>query len=217
MNLPERRNDMSDEFQNKPRLIKGAFVEYTSESLDSVPNIITFQYNPTELSREITPPEEESRTRGRERRMVTYPPSESITLSIVLDATDKLEKGDRTAITKGVYPTLAALELLIHHQSQPISTNPASRRGRTERSDKVIPHKAPVILFVWGLHRILPVRIQNMSIRETAFDSTLNPIRAEVTIRLEVLTPEEFKKDRIAQWAYTWTQKQKETLAKLIL
>jgi hypothetical protein len=65
------------------------------------------------------------------------------------------------------------------------------------------------------MYRLLPVKILSMSIKETAFDPMLNPVRAEVTMVLEVLTPKETGKDGIAPWAYNFTQEQKERLARL--
>jgi hypothetical protein len=45
----------------------------------------------------------------------------------------------------------------------------------------------PVILFVWGRKKVLPVDIKNMTIKEEEFSTDLNPIRATVTVSLEVI------------------------------
>jgi hypothetical protein len=42
--------------------------------------------------------------------------------------------------------------------------------------------QAPLALFVWSQHRILPVRVTDFSITEEAFDPALNPIRAKVSL-----------------------------------
>jgi hypothetical protein len=52
---------------------------------------------------------------------------------------------------------------------------------------EIIPAEAPLTFFVWGIKRILPVRITEMSITEEAFDQDLNPIRATVSLGLKVL------------------------------
>jgi hypothetical protein len=51
----------------------------------------------------------------------------------------------------------------------------------------VIPPEAPLTLFIWGIKRILPVRLTQLTITEEAFDSNLNPIRATVSLGLQVL------------------------------
>ena len=47
--------------------------------------------------------------------------------------------------------------------------------------------EAPLTLFIWSRHRILPVRISEFSITEEAFDPALNPIRAKVSLGMRVL------------------------------
>jgi hypothetical protein len=46
---------------------------------------------------------------------------------------------------------------------------------------------APLTVFVWSTHRIVPVRITEFSITEEAFDPLLNPVRAKVSIGMQVL------------------------------
>jgi hypothetical protein len=77
--------------------------------------------------------------------------------------------------------------------------------------------QVPAVLFVWGLGRILPVRLTGLTISETLFDDKLNPTRAEAQIELRVLTPDELKsagplKD-LATAAYDYSQKKRELLA----
>ena len=67
------------------------------------------------------------------------------------------------------------------------------------------------MLFVWGAQRIVPVRVTALSTNETLYDSSSNPIHAEVTITLRVLTPEEIsgmtgEMKQIAQVAYMYSQ-----------
>jgi hypothetical protein len=42
-------------------------------------------------------------------------------------------------------------------------------------------------LFVWGIKRVLPVRISSMTITEDFFDGKLNPLRAKVRLEMRVL------------------------------
>ena len=58
--------------------------------------------------------------------------------------------------------------------------------------------EAPLTLFVWSAQRILPVRITEFSVVEDAFDPTLNPIRAKVSLGLRVLTVDELSERDLA-------------------
>jgi hypothetical protein len=76
----------------------------------------------------------------------------------------------------------------------------------------------PVVLFVWGPGRILPVRVTSFSVEETLFSPSLHPIQATVTLGLEVLTPDVFKSQRdittdIAVAAYNLARLQEDSLA----
>ncbi len=87
--------------------------------------------------------------------------------------------------TVGIYPTLAALEILLYPKSATVIANDIlSLIGTIE----VIPAQAPMTLFVWGPQRILPVRLTSMSVTEEAHDPQLNPIRAKVELSLTVLS-----------------------------
>ncbi len=47
----------------------------------------------------------------------------------------------------------------------------------------------PLSFFWWGERRILPIKITQLSISETEFTPELNPIRAEVSLEMELLIP----------------------------
>ncbi len=53
---------------------------------------------------------------------------------------------------------------------------------------EVAPIEAPLTLFIWSKHRILPVRLTEFSITEEAFDPSLNPIRAKISLGMRVLS-----------------------------
>jgi hypothetical protein len=71
----------------------------------------------------------------------------------------------------------------------------------------------PVTLFVWGPFRIVPVRVTALSIVEKLYDGILNPVHAEVQLKLRVLTPAELQAantdddvlSSLATVAYTYT------------
>jgi hypothetical protein len=53
---------------------------------------------------------------------------------------------------------------------------------------EIIPLEQPLTLFVWSKNRVVPIRLTEFSITEEAFDTSLNPIRAKVSLGMRVLT-----------------------------
>lgn len=211
---------MPGDFPRSPTLVKGALVAYDQKFLGPIPNIIVFQYNPDELSRTLTHRNEEARDGQTPVRSpdgalkVTGPPVEAISLKVEVDATDQLEGNNPLAMVYGVHPTLAALEMLLYPPSSQIFLNETLAGAGTSQ---ITPEYTPLVLFVWGYARVVPVRLQSFSIRETAFDTFLNPIRAEVTLGMKVLTYLELSKSSLGYQAYLATQVQKEVNARLNL
>jgi hypothetical protein len=146
---------------------------------------VVFQYNPAELTRTLKAKvTSEDADRGEAFR-IKGPPEEDITIRIEIDAADQLEAGDGLAGKLGIHPTLASLEMLLYPKAAKIIANEVlALAGIIE----VIPPEAPLTLFVWGAKRILPVRLTSFSVTETQYDPNLNPIQAEVSLGLRVLT-----------------------------
>ena len=173
-------------FPNSPRLLKGAIVGV--DIFNPLASVILFQYNPETLTRSLTartpehPPGEQ--VDRSEAMRLAGPPEETIQLEIEIDAADQLEQAEDTATTMGVHPALASLEMLLYPKSLAMITNNALLRAGIK---EVAAPKAPLTLFVWGLKRVLPVRLTGFSITEQAFDPRLNPIRASVSLSLTVL------------------------------
>ncbi len=114
---------------------------------------------------------------------------ESISLEIRLDATDKLNEGDPIAATLGVLPQLSTLELMTYPKKESLlGAALDSLLGATGKgfsfSKKENP---PMVLFIWGYTRVLPVNINSMSITETEFSTILSPTRATVSVNLTVI------------------------------
>lgn len=173
-------------FPNSPKLIKGGIV-LVDPILAMVQRIITLQYNPETLTRsfKIQGAGEEGGDRSEALRL-TGPSIETIKLDVEIDATDQLEFPDENpdTVEYGIHPQLAALETLIHPSStQLISNNILSHIGTVE----ILPMETSLSLFIWSKNRILPVRITEFSITEEAFDPSLNPIRAKVSLGMRVL------------------------------
>jgi hypothetical protein len=53
---------------------------------------------------------------------------------------------------------------------------------------EIVPAQTPLTVLVFGPNRIVPVRITEFSITEEAFDTSLNPIRAKVSLGMRVLS-----------------------------
>jgi hypothetical protein len=71
--------------------------------------------------------------------------------------------------------------------------------------------QVPVVLFVWGPQRIVPVRVAALTITERLYDGAINPIHAEAQITLRVLTPQEVvavqgPMQAVAMVAYSYMQ-----------
>jgi hypothetical protein len=56
---------------------------------------------------------------------------------------------------------------------------------------EILPPEAPLVLFVWGASRVVPVRVTELSVTEEAFDAALNPIRARISLGLRVLSTDD--------------------------
>jgi Contractile injection system tube protein len=171
-------------FPGSPRLLKGAIVGM--DPLNPLASVIVFQYNPDTLTRTLTAQTTGggSGERGEAMRL-KGPPQETIKVDIELDATDQLERGDGVATTLGLSPALASLEMLLYPKSAiVIADEVLAAVGVIE----IIPPEAPLTLFIWGIKRVLPVRITDFSITEEAFDPALNPIRAKASVGLRVLS-----------------------------
>jgi Contractile injection system tube protein len=179
---------MASAFPGSPRVLKGALVVF--ETPAPVPtNVIAFQFNPDQVSRVFRQQVgDEDPYRSSGDSWFVLPPTESLTLNVELDATDALEAGDPVAIATGLHPTLAALELLLYPSSIDLILDKALALAGSAR---VKPGRVPIVLLVWGPVRVLPVRVESVSITEEAFDPRLNPIRAKADLTLRTLTEQE--------------------------
>lgn len=170
-------------FPRSPRLVKGAIVGI--DMFNPLASVIIFQYNPETLTRSL-----EAQTAGdggdrSEALRLKGAAVETISLDVEIDATDQLEKSDSNAISMGIYPQLSALEMLIYPKSALVIANTVLMAAGTI---EVVPPMSPLILFIWGPKRVLPVRLSSFSITEEAHDVNLNPIRAKVSLQLRVLS-----------------------------
>lgn len=170
-------------FPNSPRLLKGALIGV--DLFNPFSSVVVFQYNPDTMTRRLEPRLASGDGEKGEAFRLAGPPKETITLSVEIDATDQLEKANPLAIASGVSPTLAALETMLYPKSALVIANTVlAALGTIE----VIPAEGPMILFVWGPTRVLPVRLTGLTITEEAYDTRLNPTRAKAELSLSVLS-----------------------------
>ena len=219
------------------KYMRGALVEFMKTFLIPLPNVIIFQYNPESITHTWTQPE--SAADRSNPLAVKGMPGESFSMTIAMDASDMIADGspvaEGIATVSGIYTRLAALKMLMFPVDSSgggglvgsVSASVGSAGaalgigggagGGVKRS---IPESvAPVVLFVWGPGRIVPVRVTNLSITEKLYDGLLNPTHADATLGLRVLTPEELAalgddplKD-VAKAAYTYSQGLRQVLA----
>ena len=195
-------------FPGSPRLTKGAIVGF--DLLNPLASVIIFQYNPKTVRRSIQAQQSGDGGARSESQRLNGPPSEIIDLEIEIDATDQLEQAEAVASSMGIYPQLSALEMLLYPKSVNVILNTALLAAGTI---EVVPPEAPFTLFIWGIKRVLPVRITGFTITEQEFDPHLNPIRATVPLSLKVLNYNDFSLTHPGYALFLAHQIVKETMA----
>lgn len=195
-------------FPGSPRVLKGAIVGV--DPFNPVASVVMFQYNPETLTRTLQAQGAGDGGGRSEAMRLKGPPIETIKLDAELDATDQIEKGDKLAEQTGIYPQLAALEMLIYPKSSLVALNTTLMALGTL---EIVPPVAPLTLFIWGFKRVVPVRLTEFTITEEAFDTKLNPIRAKVSLGLRVLSYNDLSFTDPGFYIFLAHQIVKETLA----
>ena len=195
-------------FTGSPRILKGALVAVKPP--DQIVSTILFQYNPTTLNRTIEAQTTKAEGNRADSTRFKGAPVETISLQITLDATDPLEKGASAAVLKGLHPQLAALEMLLYPDLQHINLNTTLLNAGVI---EIIPPTAPLVLFVYGPQRILPVSLTSFQISEEFHDPLLNPIRATVNLSMQVLSYNDLSPDHRGHALFLAHQAAKDMLA----
>jgi len=170
-------------FSNSPKVLKGAIVGI--DPMNPLASIAVFQYNPDTVTRSLQVQGTGDGGDRSEAMRLKAPPIETIKMEVEIDATDQLEKADGITTALGIYPQLSALEMLVYPKSALVITNTVLLALGTV---EVLPPIGPFTLLVWGIKRVVPVRLTDLSITEEAFDQALNPTRAKVSLGLRVLS-----------------------------
>ncbi len=170
-----------------PKLLKGGLVLVDAETA-KVLSVISLQYNSDSLTRTLQVQTTGGQAGDRvEPVRFKGPAVETFKLEADIDATDQLEFPDQNpnAGQFGIQPQLALLESLVQPAAAQLS---AVDREASSGTLEIAPMLAPLALFVWGKNRIVPVKVTDFSITEEAFDPSLNPIRAKVSLGLRVMS-----------------------------
>ena len=134
-------------------------------------------------------------------------------LEAEIDAADQLEFPDRhrNVAEAGLHSQLAALETIIYPSSeQLLNNNSMAGAGKLE----IAPMESALTLFVWSKNRIVPMRLTEFSVTEEAFDPSLNPIRAKVSLGMRVLSVDDLGFDHKGGSLFMNYLQNKEQLAK---
>jgi hypothetical protein len=201
-------------FPGSPHTARGGLIGIDPEN--PVASVVIFQYNPDEMTRTLQARAAigagMSAGARDEALRLTGAPIENITLAVEIDASDQLESGDAVTTTVGIYPQLSSLEMLLYPKSALVIANTALALAGTI---ELVPALAPLTLLVWGVKRVLPVRLTQFSIVEQAYDQGLNPIRARVSLGLRVLSYSDLPLTNPGYHVYLANQITKEALATL--
>lgn len=174
-----------------PHLIKGGLVVLDAAT-GAVKRTIALQYNPDSLSMSYQV-QGVGGEGGGERAQpfrLKGPAVQTIKLEAEIDATDALEHPEQNAnaVQYGIAPQLAVLEALVNPSVAELMTLKAQAASGTL---EILPPEAPLVLFIWSASRIVPVRVTDFSITEEAFDPSLNPVRAKISLGLRVMSTDD--------------------------
>ncbi|GHH10961.1 hypothetical protein [Streptomyces lanatus] len=201
-------------YRDIPKPIRSGLVVVNPDT-GTPQRIIILQFNPDTLERSLAPQSaggqnaEGGGTGGGDRNealRLKGPAEETWKFTAEIDATDQLE----IAAPDGIHPQLAVLEMLV----QPTTAQLRDAARQTQKGTiEITPIEMPLTLFTWGSKRVMPVRLTELSINESAFDVNLNPIRASLSIGLKVLSVSDLPAGHRGADLYMAHLAQKERLA----
>jgi hypothetical protein len=213
-------------------VLRGALVSFMDAFPVPIPNVIVFQYNPETMTHGWAPASASAHISSASGHplAITGEPEENFSFTLAMNSNDTIADGDPVSQSQaelsGVYPRLAALEMLLFPASPPggalvgsVSAALASAGGSSGPTRVVPAATLPVVFFVFGPGRIVNVRVASLSITEKLYDpKLLNPVYVEAQISLRVLAKEELQYitgslGSVAAAAYAYSQNLRQTLA----
>lgn len=205
--------------------LRGAFIAYDPGAYPDQEKrrVIPFRINPESLSRTVAVQSGQGgggvegaapRVAGGSTPEATPDASsgslkESFSVQIRLDFADRNEAVTNMDEEYGIAPEIAAIEDLLY----PAETESETASDGTEPVRPARPR--PVVLFVWGRKRVLPVRIASLKINESVYNNHLNPVRAEIEASLEVLGEAEARNETAVRTALDHTDGGRRELARM--
>ncbi|MDX1342147.1 hypothetical protein [Reinekea sp. G2M2-21] len=176
---------------------KGVLFEY---GLTVPPLALVFDFNPQSISRSRTVTIKTGDAPGNRTGYDFLSPletsrvaqgvemaAEGFSIDILLDATDKMEKGDPIASQFGVQPQIDTLRSMVEPKAQgPFGVKTLSSLGITGARAFERQETASVLIFAWGL-QLLPVFLTGVSQREVLHLPNLMPYRAEINLTMQVI------------------------------
>jgi hypothetical protein len=217
--------------------IKGALISFVPTFDGTSPTVIAFQINPETITHSWDQPggdgdEGEGTRTNNDPLAVSGVPRETFSFTLAMDAKNEIADfginpvAGSIATLVGAYARIAALEMLQYPVPSiaallgSVSASvQAAGLGDFDDTEITVPaSQLPVVLFVWGAQRVVPVRVTKLEITEKLFDSLLSPVQADAQITLTVLTPDELAALQgpmrdLAKNAYEYTQALRQTQA----
>lgn len=197
-----------------PKLLKGGIALIDPKDL-TVQKIIALQYNPHTVTRTLQMQNaggeggEGDQSEALRRK---GPAIETIKVEAEIDAADQLEIGHDVIEQYGIQPQLAALEMIVNPSAEELKR---SQSLFEEGALEIFPQESLLTVFIWGGQRILPVIITEFSITEDAFDPSLNPLRAKVSLGMRVLNADDLGVAHIGSRLFMSSLERKEKLRDL--
>ncbi len=194
---------------------KGTLFEY---GLSLPPLALIFDFNPQTISRSrtatvrtgnapgarlgfdfMTPLDSPRASQGVELQ------GEQLSITILLDATDKMNDEDSIAGQYGVQPQIDTLRSMLEPKIQgPGGLQVLSSLGGGVSRAFERQESASVLIFAWGC-QFLPVFLTGVSQNETMHLPNLSPYRAEMSLTMQVIESNNpfFMADKVRQTAMT--------------
>lgn len=176
---------------------KGMLFEY---GLTIPPLALQFAFNPQDISRTRTVSVKTGNAPGARGGYDFVSPletarvaqgvemqAESFSVTILLDATDKMNDGNTVAATFGVQPQIDTLRAMAEPKVQgPGGVKVLSSLGLPGARAFERQEVASVLIFAWGM-QLLPVFLTSVSQKETLHLPNLMPYRAEMGLTMQVI------------------------------
>ena len=203
----------------------GAFAVFEPEQTSKISRFIPFRFNPETLSRSLSIEQStsggdqagggdsnDSAEQGSDADSGSL--KETFNVLLRFDLAEREEQNrssENPNLQYGVFPEISALEDLVYPvegvTSQPSDgSEPVKARGQR-----------PLVLFIWGEKRVVPVKITGMAINETLFNAKLYPIRAEIDVSLEVLGAAESRDNSRVRSSLDFTGANRRKMSKIFL